>query len=605
MTAYARNASGDWATTTAWTPNGRPGAGDTATIGNFAVTVTGTEIIGTSGLDSAVAELRFTSASGGSLTIAAGGQLNLRCNVDRTSGVSNTLCVNGGGILEIDPSAAADPAATYYKITGAFGSGFKFQIAGTSKTNRGIVRAKAGSAAAGQINCASYDCLFGRFTRVGRGDADGERWGAFQPNSVQQVLFEDCVFDTCGKMMQTFSPDGSVNYRFKNCTWVSTAATNPLEIITSAAAVTATIREIKGCVFDKAPNLFGQKGYTIGRVPDTGVLGDENYFMAGWANAGTGASVWGSNFIYVTTAGSIAAPFDTSVTGYDTYFYKPEVDNPHFILVGAGRTYDGWILEAEDAGVTDAGDGFPAGGGYSGTGYFKRCMTIPDKDGDAICLASLLGNSTTKMEFDHCTIYVGKNGASTGGGINIGETYTGTAGMIPVCKNSIGWTATANGGTIINDVGGTTAANLVTLSGVKNNGKWNLRTGVGAVNGYDFPASSTGTAGVGDVTLSADPFTDRTRNMRSWGASLGATGTDAEKRDWVLAEFKKKNDDAGYNTLVNVAALLLYVRAGFKPTALDGSTLRGAADDLTDIGAVQLDVVASGDARRRRIRLVA
>src|SRR5690606_17831664 len=58
QTAYVRNANGNWSTASQWTPNGVPGPGDYASLGNSQVTLdTDTEVAGLA-LASSAAQLR-------------------------------------------------------------------------------------------------------------------------------------------------------------------------------------------------------------------------------------------------------------------------------------------------------------------------------------------------------------------------------------------------------------------------------------------------------------------------------------------------------------------------------------------------------------------
>jgi hypothetical protein len=64
LTAYTRNATGNWTDQAKWTPNGLPVTGDTIDTATFDVTVDDAEVI-----------KDFTAAATGKLIIAAGGQL--------------------------------------------------------------------------------------------------------------------------------------------------------------------------------------------------------------------------------------------------------------------------------------------------------------------------------------------------------------------------------------------------------------------------------------------------------------------------------------------------------------------------------------------------
>lgn len=125
--------------------------------------------------------------------------------------------------------------------------------------------------------------------------------------------------------------------------------------------------------------------------------------------------------------------------------------------------------------------------------------------------------------------------------------------------------------------GGYTPADYsVTNGAAHHNAKWGLAAGT-AGGGYTLhPTSPTTPWGQNDVT--ADPqLVDDTRNIFTWGKSLGLTGTRVQVIDKVLAELAKKNDDTGFDSRFTVANLIAYVRAGFKPqnSALMASSTGG------------------------------
>ncbi len=127
---------------------------------------------------------------------------------------------------------------------------------------------------------------------------------------------------------------------------------------------------------------------------------------------------------------------------------------------------------------------------------------------------------------------------------------------------------------------------------ITNNGWYNLSTVSGnpwsAVSGdtniengtvYDSPMSGTVSPGSNDVANVNPNFTDPTRNLETWDASLGGPGTAAS----ALARIEQ-------DPSLTKTSLLPYIRTGFAPT---NPAYKGTAADGGDIGAVPANVPAA------------
>lgn len=92
------------------------------------------------------------------------------------------------------------------------------------------------------------------------------------------------------------------------------------------------------------------------------------------------------------------------------------------------------------------------------------------------------------------------------------------------------------------------------------------------------------TAGLGSNDFNVDALaSDTTRNLLTWGASLGLTAPTA--RD-VFDEMLKKNSYGGsFNSNFTVQNLLTYVRAGYAPTGAGLTALTGTGRSGGNIGA--------------------
>jgi len=100
MTAYTRNASGTWAETTKWTPNGTPVTGDTVAVTTYAVQVS--------------ADIAFKSVyvhTGGTLTVDAGVDMIMDDHADAYLLVASTgtIAVNGTYASPVTLSPPSSP----------------------------------------------------------------------------------------------------------------------------------------------------------------------------------------------------------------------------------------------------------------------------------------------------------------------------------------------------------------------------------------------------------------------------------------------------------------------------------------------------------------
>jgi hypothetical protein len=153
--------------------------------------------------------------------------------------------------------------------------------------------------------------------------------------------------------------------------------------------------------------------------------------------------------------------------------------------------------------------------------------------------------------------------------------------MIASFKSNLAFAFTANRALLFGRYGGT-VQDAVAEVNIDRNATWNGYSGSDGVGYHSVSAGnvfSTAPVGSTDVALSADPFVAVTRNLATWGASLGADGT----YPGVLSELAKMNDRTGYDPRYNVAAAVAWVREGYQVTA---TTLQNAGHDGATIGAI-------------------
>ena len=170
------------------------------------------------------------------------------------------------------------------------------------------------------------------------------------------------------------------------------------------------------------------------------------------------------------------------------------------------------------------------------------------------------GNANVTIVCEHNT-YISTNAGETGCGY--GETYSGHDGIVSI-KSCLAWSPNSGEASIgIRQAG---SVQQTVASTWDYNAVWNARTGTDG-SGYNSLSAGTifssGSPGANDVAISGDPFVDRTRNLPTWDAALGGPGTAAN----AIAELAKRNDATGYNTDYSIAALVTWVKDGFKVLA--------------------------------------
>ena len=562
MTAIATAQAGPWSSSATWTGGVKPGSGDTATI-NHAVTVSTSEIVGTSPASDTTAVL--TVASAGSLTIQSTGTLVVRGAIVIQN---TTLTVNGDGILEFDSSQATSPSTRHYRcsIGSANNQANSYFVANGTVGHPAIIRSNAGGgngyfSDGGWSRGGKAKLTYADLTRIG--DATRAQFSFdLNSNSTDQFFMDHCVSDGGAYPRQVAGLIDGTTFRLLHSTWRN-SADNPLRV-GSSDTFTGGVRSVTFCVFDQRPEFIPPLHFTIDdnvfyRIPD---------FSSGiWASFARNLVRHEDSEVFVSLADCT-----------DNYhLYDSDTINPHFVAPDgtvAGHNFDGLIFELGGA-SSDQGDCILLPQADAAAHYpIAHTIVLPgDGDQQSGTIASALGNANVSFDVDRCTYF------SSGGspGISVGETYTGYAGMMTGLTNSICWDSSARTGRfIVNQDTPPGVSDIVAAANCHNNGKWNLEAGSEG-GGYDTPM--TGTPGTDDVT--GDPqFVDSTRRTTTWDASLGGPGTRAN----MLTELMKLNDRTGYNAAYSVTALIEYVRAGFVPTNPDYVT---GADDGTAIGAVQ------------------
>lgn len=584
MAAITSNAvTGNWSAGASWVGGVAPEDGDTATIVNGAViTVSANQIVGSSPASGGTAAV--TINSGGKLKIAQGIKLTARGNV--VTSASNTvrsLELVDGSWLFFDVESAAAPASTVYELqTTAQYSGSQpgIYIRGIAANPAKISASRAGAAFiddTGGGYSGLLDAEFCEFTSLGsNATAALTFWPSSDGSDLLSSLFRliSCIFDGCGDVVSGSNFGAYSKVTIQNCTFKNGTGTYDLWIqCYGDKAGSASVRLIDGNVFNKSPRLYAPRDLIVAN----------NIFCKGYDTSTTDAEGWAgfeNNLIVVDdTVSTIkvnGAQFKDNFILYD----DAVATNPHFMQVGNYEEIGASVIDGtwfEFTGTDYQGDCIAiiaAVAAYDIT--VQNCGVLPNADGNTSgTLLSALGSANTTLTIERNTAFLG-----SGGGVAVGETYAGHAGMVNSFKNNLFWDTSARAYKLYDSGGNNSVSDLVASADANYNGGYNFLAGSN-LKGYNNLEFSSGSPGANDVEGNPT-FVDSARDFAKFGGSLGGTATVAA----VLTEFKKKNDRSGFNTGYTPIALVNYIRTGFAPTnvAFDIS-----GSDGSYIGAVDVN----------------
>jgi hypothetical protein len=563
MAARTTAAAGFYDDTATWNGGVVPVSGDTITT-NHAVFVRDARTVGHSpGAADATAAILCNA----NLTILLGGALKCRGDVRLNTG---GFYQQGGSSFEFDASLAASPSTARYVMGSpntSAGAGIVV-ITGTNgsrctvSSNSGGANGRFANAEGAQIDAAYCD-----FARIG--DASNPAFSGWVYGSGHKLKFNNCTFDadcgSVGSISQVCSPDSNVE--FSNFTH-----RGPVSIALQVETVTTGTRILNGARLAGTTTLYNVTGWDVYDV----------MFEAGYDFTGGPAKRWEKVMVAAPTTMN-----DFTTPGLAKDGYVVRVGNPtnHHGYTSDDNTvgWDGIIFDAPDC-TDGAGDCITINNPSSPKLFtIDRVLVLPTESGTQVGTAvSCLGGVNAYIRVRHLTAFFGGGAAA----IYMGETYAGHAGMLVECRSNSVWAAAANVAKVISADAGV-IANIGLPDTISHNGKYNE-----SGTGYDpLITFIGGRPGRGDV-LGNPGFVDPTRNIKKWDLSLGGPGTVAN----ALAELRKKNDAAGYNSAYTIDALRAYVLAGFAPT--NELYLRGGHDNTT-IGAVQVDVAPPLVFRRR------
>ncbi len=566
---------GNWLDGSTWVGGKVPGSGN-AVIQNHNLVVNGNVTVGTSGATGTPAIT--CNAANRTLTINGGCRLVARGDIIiRGSFGVLTWCLDvlAGGELEFDSSAAANPAATNYCVRPAEGeTGASIRFQGTlARPCVVLSNAGGGNGWFSRHDLPShghFSATWTNFTRIG--DATRAFLDVFYGrNGVgQSVILANCLFDSCSTPTYQNGPadGGVVDYRHSS--WRDSTG-GPIQAPFFVASGT---KNLQHCVFDKELSLGDGAWDVSGSI-----------FLQGVAV--------GSRSIKVvcTAPVLIRKTLQATINGWGdltgSYYLKDvsegRIDNPHFwaMPAWADSEVSGNVFEYN--GPSTSGDLLSQVAAASPRNYaIRHNVMVPNAiDRPPGKFISIGGGANASIVIEHNT-YISDyaaGGAETG--CQHGESGDDAAGMVDSFRSNLAFAFTPNRALLFGRYGGT-VQDAVAEANIDRNATWNGYRGSDGLGYHSVSAGnafSTAPVGGTDVALSANPFVDVTRNLASWGASLGGDGT----YRGVLAELAKMNDRSGYDPRYNIAAAVTWVREGFRVTA---PALRNAGHDGTTIGAV-------------------
>ena len=571
--------SGNWSNPATWGGLTPPGAGDIVLINNN-VTVTTNTTIG-DGSNSTV-----LSVTNGTLTVI-GATLTIRGQ--STFGKYN----NGNGVIRLTvESSGTTPAGIVLDGNAGVSPVIStnndtiISITGTPSA-RCFIETLAGTAGnPGYItNCGYLDtgymvAAYTDFSRLGNASTPGIYAPAIAALASGQPIFsfDHCTIDSCGTTPYLVITTGTAIVSLTNSVWTNPVASDwEMNLCAYGTPITTGTRLVNNCEFFGAapPAWTGPQDFTITNCYfDDSLYGskigqwaefDGNFIRKqGLNETQMGGDVTNSYFLNdpsnkTTPTTFMNVPNDTN----------SQVANNVFQYVGA--RHDNLALVITEGGLTQH------------TITIENNIILPNGTDTSASLGGFYANTkdvgTPLLIVQHNTVDVGsENGAAAG--FFVGEK----AGAILSFTSNIFWrTGAPLAGTyaLVNE-DPAPVADIVTAANCDYNGWYDLATvPAGTWNDiadgtvYSVPTSGTTPPGVHDVANVDPEFTDPTRNLQTWDASLGGPGTIADA--FALIQ---------QNPALTKSSLLPYIQTGFAPTnpAYEGTGLGG-----TDIGAVPPD----------------
>ena len=598
MTAYVTASAGNWSTPGNWTPSGPPANGDTVTL-NHAMTVDTNTTVGASGANATTAAILWGTANL-KLTINANITLISRGDIKPLmsgTAVQDVLQLNAGAILEFDSSAASAPATTKYAFLQTGNNQWWRIVCSGTLANPCQIRSNAGGGFGYVDNSfvggPYFHCTFTKILRLG--DASKQMMEIYtNGGSLPEIYFQQCIFDTCGRLFQRSSAAAGVQVTYDRDVWLNSAnADDNLRLGELSGA--GSVGTITGCYLDCSFSPYiGMAGWSLtNNIYRRGAVAGSN---------STSKATLSSNNLVCFISNNWPQTFADHV---DEYWLSESTtdNNVHAVAPSTSfsTNFTGLIFEGSYTGVgqTEADLIILPGADPASviTHNAKNCLILPQPDGirGLGTLVSLLGRTSTNWKFviEHNTAWDVRN---IGGGnfsfVNYGESGGGVAGMIQSLKSNLGASDSATAVAYIGRLGGSVVQDVLAAANCTYNAGNNLYTGSGGFAGFDDGSGggsifSSGTPNLGGINLgtlsTTQIFTDPSRRFRTWGIAMGVPPNNQAVIDLMRQRIDWSDPLYNPSNGASPLALITWVRAGWTVRV---ASLNNAGHDGVTVGAL-------------------
>lgn len=581
--------SGNLSSTATWGGSAPPGIGDTFEGDGFDLTVDVDTTVGTSPDD----DTTYVGTMNGNVTVAAGktftvrGNMRCRNTAHRYDGLGLFILEDGANLVFDLSHASSPPAAYKFDFWHTDSNGlYTLKTEGISGT-RCSISAIGGRVTAGGDNGTGFggsiDLNYTDVTRVTFVGtvAFGTAFGWYADNTV----FLDCA---C-----TPGIDASANGDLNDCTFD----------VDSSVIISGTgEHSVTGCVFICHMRIRLQNAVAF----------NNNYFFDGFEDVAAAVKTVELHDCFYRVQSPVPNdPIASTVVQQDwtdvhfaidgctyagdgTYSAEGLVHNPHWCdvaLAGTGEhlitriTFEDWGTEDDD------GDVFYPNNADGAWPKMTYCIGISRTQTNPGVMITDNGNTNQHAVFEHNTWMTAQFGA-----IVLGESTNGFYHSIASYQDNILWRYASASVYKVGDVGGNFINDDVIVVADYNVAHNILSTGGQGGNGYDNPFTES-TPGVHD--LAVDPqFIDPDRRFWTWVQSIEAswsagsvfpsnanpTMNDFQAHGLFKLSLKNQTYHPDYDARYTLAALQVYIRAGFAPT---NPAIQNAGHDGITPGAVE------------------
>ena len=374
------------------------------------------------------------------------------------------------------------------------------------------------------------------FDFVGLGDASHDGLSSVLDGTNPVFTFDHDTFNGCGQIPSASIYGGATVFSLTNSTWINSVGpireVAPIAMTFNAdpSALTTGTRLIShNWFYSCRPDAIHARDFTI----------TNNYFDESWLSAGSYPWVsFDGNFL--RKQGTEESQFEGNVS--NCYFLDQNSSGGADIL-HAGHLdhtisqnvfqYTGTLGGANAAAISDT-EGAPLG--YptvtQATTTIVNNIFLPVPSPGEMPLGGITSNTTNPwtqhIVIDHNTVFT-----NTGPSIWLGATVGARQGSIPSLRSNIFYRfGTGTSGYAIYNIDPSPRTDVVTASLADYNGWVGLaKLPAGTWNDvadgtvYSTPMSGTTPPGVHDKANVDPQFTDPSRNLQKWDASLGGSGT--------------------------------------------------------------------------------